>query len=116
MVVDRRSFNLVIPASATISVDSRDGRTVVVVSGEIDVANSDSLLDAILAQSKVGRDLTVDLASVSFIDSSGLGALAEVNRRCRADGVGLFFVVGNPNVRRVLSVSGLDKILQLAGD
>jgi len=115
MVLDRRAVVELTDGHRTMSVgvDERAGRQVLCVSGEIDVANSEALLDAICTQVQEARAVTVDLGSVTFIVSSGLSALSEAHRRYRADGVELSFIAGNPKVRKLLDITGLDRVLYL---
>lgn len=55
----------------------RDGRTVLIVSEErLDASNSGELREIMLNLLEAGgQKLVIDLSQVSFIDSSGLGAL-----------------------------------------
>ena len=74
---------------------------VVVVSGEIDVATSPQLrreLAALVARG--ARDITLQFAEVSFVDSSGLGVLVGTYKRLREDDSGSIRIVGaQPSVR-----------------
>jgi anti-sigma B factor antagonist len=59
---------------------------VIAPEGELDVANIAAFRDAL---ARAGREavtlVVVDLSSVSYIDSSGLGALVEFHQRLRRD-------------------------------
>jgi anti-sigma B factor antagonist len=98
----------------SVSVESASDAAVVTVAGEIDIASAPELRDA-LTQAVRGspRRLTVDLAQVSFIDSSGLNALASVTR----ESPDIEVVLASPSrqCRRVLEVSGLDRVFRLEG-
>jgi anti-sigma B factor antagonist len=84
------------------------GRCVVRVAGEIDLASSPSL-DVCLR----GLDgvVIVDLADVTFIDSSGLGVLIRHWKRLRSRSLDLRVRAPQDNVRRVFEVTGLDDLL-----
>jgi anti-anti-sigma factor len=56
----------------------------------------------------------VDVGEVTFVDSTGFGMLLVAQRRARAAGGDLHLTNLQPNVRRVLDVSGLDKVLLAA--
>jgi anti-sigma B factor antagonist len=94
-----------------------DGTALVTVCGEIDFSNSDELAQGIReAAAKSPRELRVDLAQATFIDSTGLGALIEGYRAaaefdCR-------FLVINPSAsfRRVLTVTGLTELFGMPED
>lgn len=87
----------------------------VVVSGEVDVSNAEELrakIDAGFADEAVER-IEVDLAEVSYIDSTGIGVL--VGSAHRAQDAGRAFEVLNPqaNVLRILGLLGVDEVLGL---
>lgn len=91
------------------------GRSIVAVGGELDVATVAALRDV------VGNEITddactclvLDLSRVSFVDSTGLGALIEL--RNRADDSGVRFVVRSltPPVLRIVQMSGLAGLFDL---
>ncbi len=86
---------------------------VVVVHGEIDVATSPQLrteLNALLAGG--ARDITLEFAGVSFVDSSGLGVLVGTYKRMREEGEGSIRILGTqPSVRKVFEITGLEAAL-----
>lgn len=73
-----------------------DGRAVVEIRGEVDVAHADRLRQ-VLFQSSAERPtvLEVDLLYVTFIDSTGIGALAAGYNAARS--LGVRFVVRRPS-------------------
>lgn len=87
-----------------------------VLSGAIDVsvaAEIAALADPVVA-SHTG-EVVVDLTAVTFIDSSGVGALVALNNSLADRGLGALRVTpGPPNVMRVLHLVGLDEIFQLS--
>jgi anti-sigma B factor antagonist len=87
-----------------------------VLSGAIDVsvaAEIAALADSALAVHT--GDVVVDLADVTFIDSSGVGALVALNNALADRGLGaLYLRPGPPNVMRVLHLVGLDEVFQLS--
>jgi anti-sigma B factor antagonist len=89
---------------------SDEGSRTLVLTGSIDLASKPALAEAgRLALLGDGvRQLTLDLAGVSFIDSSGLGALNELAGL--ASDSGSSFALSNPSrrVQRVLNVTGLN--------
>jgi anti-sigma B factor antagonist len=74
-----------------------DGTVVVEVRGEVDVSSSDRLrgvlVDTVARLRPVG--VVVDLRHVTFIDSSGIGALAAGSNTARSHGIE--FTVRNPS-------------------
>ena len=69
-------------ASIGVSMEKRNGTVVVRVTGDVDVASSQMLDDALteLARQPAGR-VMVDLSDVTFMDSSGLRALVQARDR-----------------------------------
>ena len=87
---------------------------VIQLEGELDVAScvdAAATTEALLSQWHGA--VIVDLAAVTFTDSTGLNFLAGLNRR--VTGSGERFVVRDPSpiVRRLIDVSGLDQCLPL---
>jgi anti-sigma B factor antagonist len=73
-----------IPVSNAFKIDVVEGddRIVVRVDGELDVATAPALDDALQrAEASAVAVITIDLAGVSFIDSTGLRALLEAHAR-----------------------------------
>jgi anti-sigma B factor antagonist len=62
-----------------------------------------------------GEDISVDLSQVSFMDSSALGVLVAARRRARRTGIDLVLHAPRPNVWRVLTVTGMDKVFDCTG-
>jgi anti-anti-sigma factor len=62
-----------------------DDRTVLLVRGEIDAANSDTLATAVLGALEAGGDVTVDFHEVLFCDLSGLRALVGASATVSGD-------------------------------
>jgi anti-sigma B factor antagonist len=88
--------------------------TVLVVSGEIDIATAPSLrekLHSLLAEGK--RHLVIDLDEVTFLDSTALGVLVGVLKRARTEGGELRIVCNQPRVRKVFEITRLDSAFDL---
>ena len=63
-----------------------------------------------------GSDVVVDLSSVAFVDSAGVGALVGFYRSARRSGCRVRFAAARPGVRSVLVLIRLDRIFDLAPD
>ena len=89
-------------------------RFVITVSGEVDLATSPDLDTAIIAaiESKAGS-VVVDLTDVSFMDSSGLGAIVRGLKRCREADKDLDLVITNERVLKVFGITGLDQVIPI---
>jgi anti-sigma B factor antagonist len=84
---------------------------VVALHGELDLATVFTLDAAIDLIDGSGRDLILDLSDLDFVDSIGLTRFVRLHRRLREHGAGLVLRHPQPNVRRVLTVTGLDHLL-----
>lgn len=82
------------------------------VSGEMDLTNVEEFKRH-LDGCRDGERLVVDTTELSFIDSTGLGALVQArNER----GLDLFTVIPGPATERVLDVTGLREFFGLSGE
>jgi anti-sigma B factor antagonist len=100
-----------------IDVSEAAGWTVVAASGELDLYTSPTLRDRVHEVAAADRKLAIDLTDVSFIDSSGLGAIVGALKHVRELN-GEFAVIapdGGP-LSRLLSLTGLDQIVHPVND
>jgi anti-sigma B factor antagonist len=97
------------PSTFTIERREAAHRTVVAVSGEVDIASAPALRSAL--ESALGtQELLVDLCATSFMDSSGLHVLLEAHRLMEER---LTIVCPPGNVRRVLDLTGVTQSLRV---
>ena len=89
-------------------------RYVITVSGEVDLASSPELDTAIIAAIESGSSsVVIDLADVSFMDSSGLGVIVRGLKRCREADKDLDLVITNERVLKVFGITGLDQVIPI---
>ncbi|MDW5322414.1 STAS domain-containing protein [Plantactinospora sp. KLBMP9567] len=91
----------------------RDGIGIrVAADGEVDMSTADNLRDCLdeLLDQKPDK-LTVDLAGVTFLDSSGIATLVHAYNRATKQDAGLNVVNCRRNVRRVLELTGLLSVM-----
>jgi len=91
------------------------GVAVVTVTGEVDVVTCGVLRDGLLraVTDGNGRGLVVNLAEVSFLDSTGLGVLVGVWHRVEASSGRLAVAAPSRQVRSALNTAGLTKALSV---
>ena len=82
-----------------------DGCTVVVVSGEIDVATGPEFERALLSTS--ATNVALDMAGVSFMDSSGIAVILRATARYAAAGGGLTIRNIQDGPLRVMQLTGI---------
>jgi anti-anti-sigma factor len=89
------------PLSATVS---RDGTTVTMtLAGELDMASYPRAAGALVSIERGGR-LIVDLRELTFIDSSGIRLLMQLDVRARDEGWELVIALRPGPVQRVLEL------------
>ena len=87
---------------------------VIRVAGEVDLYSSPELRKAILkAVPAAGGALEVDLAEVTYIDSSGVATLVEGLRSARENGADFALVAPSKAVLQVLELARLDSIFEV---
>ncbi len=57
----------------------------------------------------------MDIREVPFVDSAGLGALVGGIRRLREAGTSVALCCNTPSVRRLLAVTGFDRMVPIIG-
>jgi anti-sigma B factor antagonist len=97
--------NLVIETRET------DDWVVLDVRGEVDLYTAPQLKDQIseLAAGHKPR-VAINLEGVEFMDSTAIGVLISGLKRCREAGGDLVLVAPQEPVRKVLSITGLDRV------
>lgn len=85
--------------------DFEDGR-IFVLTGELDASSSRGLPEQL--QGPLGSLVVIDLSELTFMDSSGLGAIHAARRLAIKDGGTLVVCRPQPIVLRVLELTGLD--------
>jgi anti-anti-sigma factor len=97
-----------------IHIDEVDGRHVLHLAGEMDIATAPAVLDAATSICDAGaRDLLLDLRGIEFMDSSGLRSLLEVRTACQQAHCRFAISAVGPQVQRLLEISGVVDILPL---
>lgn len=97
-----------------IRIQPRDGIAIVAISGSVDGLTAETLLSTLQSHVEDGHTrLVVDLAAVEYTSSAGLRALLATVKEARRRGGDLRLAQINPNVRKVLELSGFVTILKI---
>jgi anti-sigma B factor antagonist len=92
-------------------------RTVLAVTGEVDLATAPELGSAVdTALASGAQELWLDLSATAFMDSSGLHLLLDAHRRMRGLRRRLAIVCPGGAVRRLFEIAGLADALPLYED
>lgn len=77
--------------------------------GDLDMDSVPSLTTVL--EPLLAKRIELDLANVTFIDSSGVNALLSYHERCRAAGGRLVVLHPSRAVRQILQLLGVDRLL-----
>jgi len=95
----------------SISEEPIDQGVLVVVAGEVDIASAPTLrqrLDSIISRGIAV--LVVDILGVSFIDSTGLGALIGAAKQIQGTGGTMRVVVAEPRMLKLFEIAGISEL------
>ncbi|WP_026487580.1 STAS domain-containing protein [Caldanaerobius polysaccharolyticus] len=98
--------------------DERDNVLLVSLNGELDHHTSEVFKEKFdeNVKGKKYNEVILDLKNLSFMDSSGIGALIGRYKLLKSQGVGLSVANLSPQVRKVFSISGLLKVIKDKGE
>jgi len=85
---------------------------IVSIDGDIDALSSGAVteyIDECINQGEI--NLIVDLSQVNFMSSAGLRVILGAVKKCRSNTGDLFIAAPQPDVARVLKMSGFESIL-----
>ena len=88
-----------------------DGTTILDVTGEIDVYTAPQFKDAVNGIIAAGqKHLVVNMTDVTYMDSSGFGALLSATRRLRPQGGTVNLVKVSSAIDRILRITRLNTV------
>jgi anti-sigma B factor antagonist len=86
---------------------------VVTLQGEVDAFTAPKLKQELIAQMERGIvRLAINLEEVSYLDSTGLGALISGMRRTREKNGALVLICPNDRIARIFDITGLSRIFE----
>ena len=90
-----------------------DGRVVIALAGELDMASAALLRTAIEEVGSAEKSMLVlDLQQLGFIDSTGLRTVLWAHERCEQEGREFALTPGSQQVQRLLAISGAGEHLR----
>ena len=102
------------PTTLELTVSEHGGETVVGAAGELDVNTAPELREQLARLVNEGaRRIVVDLADVSFVDSTALSVLVSALKRLRQADGDLQLAAPTPSVRRVFEITGLTRLFTI---
>jgi anti-sigma B factor antagonist len=100
-----------------IDVHQLEGRSVVALTGELDLATAPELRERLGLLSEEGKNqVTLDLTHLDFVDSTGLSVFVMAFNRAQAGGGSL--IIRNPSlpVMRIFEITGLTSVFTIASE
>jgi anti-sigma B factor antagonist len=95
----------------TLSTREVDGTTIVAVGGEIDVYTAPKLRDRITELVAEGVfNIVIDMESVEFLDSTGLGVLVGGLKKVRSHDGSLELICTQDRLLKIFRITGLAKV------
>jgi len=92
------------------TLSEESGALVVAFEGEVDLEHSPKAREVLLQGIDQGKNVFVDMAGVTYIDSSGVASLVEGFQRAKTRGTSFALVSVNPAALRVLELARLDRV------
>ncbi|WP_042277526.1 STAS domain-containing protein [[Clostridium] dakarense] len=96
--------------------DSQNSFWDINLEGELDVSTADKLkeyLHGLVEQEVV--DMKINLSSLEYIDSTGLGVMIGVLKKLRTNDKEIYIINPKSNVKKIFTITGLDKIFKVEG-
>lgn len=95
-----------------------DGCLTIFLRGELDHCAAQQTLQAIeeLAEEYLPRACVLELSGLTFMDSSGIAVMLRAERLLRQSGASLALAQPPEQVRKVLEVAGLPRVIPLRGE
>ena len=98
--------------NVAVAVDGGDAT--VAITGEVDVYTAPQLRERLYTVIADGAShVVLDLESMTFIDSTGLGVIVGTLKRLRQGGGDLVLRAPSRSTRKVLDITGLTQILEI---
>jgi anti-anti-sigma factor len=106
-MAEPRSGDVPVPGQLVVETSTQEDATVLMLSGELDLASTPILERELAAVESAGaKKILIDLAGVGFMDSTGLQALLRARERATTEhGAGLALRRGPHQVQRVFELT-----------
>jgi anti-sigma B factor antagonist len=102
------------PPDFEVTAEIADGAATVTVRGEVDVYTAPQLRQRLYAVVADGvSNVVLDVAGMTFIDSTGLGVIVGTLKRLREGGGELVLRSPSRSTRKVLDITGLTRIITI---
>jgi anti-sigma B factor antagonist len=94
-----------------------EAATILNIAGDVDAASAHQLREAVIVAIDEGTPaVIVDLTSVGYVDSVGLGTLVVGLKRAAEQRTALRLVVTSPQIEKVFKITGLLTVFDIYAD
>lgn len=100
----------------SIAVLDRGSDVVISVSGELDFGTTAGFLATALPLAEEGHTLILDLAELTFCDSSGLGSFVRLHKLAQTAGGALYLARLQPQINSTITLTMLHRLLLIRDD
>ena len=84
------------------------------IRGEIDIYSIEKFRDTIEEKIKTqASEIILDCSELSYMDSTGKGVLIELRNKTKELGQKIIMMNPRPNIRKLLALTGVDKIIEI---
>lgn len=84
------------------------------IRGEIDIYSIEKFRDSIEEKIKTqASEIILDCSELSYMDSTGMGVLIELRNKTKELGQKIIMMNPRPNIRKLLALTGVDKIIEI---
>lgn len=98
----------------TVNVNEESEKSILNVSGEIDIYTAPKLKETLLPLTKVeGKTVEVNLENVNYMDSTGLGTFISALKSTKENNSKLTLVNLQDRVMRIFEITGLDDVIDI---
>ena len=101
-----------------LKVTEENGWMIVHLKGELDMSNSNLFKEEVINTliEKEKNQIALDFSGLEYIDSSGLGTIVSLHKRCKMNGGKLAVYHISETLSRLFKLTSLDKALNLYED
>lgn len=97
--------------------DEKENKWLFFPQGEIDIYTSSKFKEEVLKYFDSNRtDIVIDGKNLSYIDSTGLGALISILKKLKEDDFKIYLSNVKPNIRKIFDITELDKLFIIRGE
>ena len=87
------------------------GATVLALAGELDLGSIGALKEAVGHRLTAEAHVVLDLAGLTFCDSTGLGAFVALHRQARSTGARFALAAPRRRIADLFTLSGIDQVI-----